>query len=271
MNTYEVKENTNVLNYLMILGYNKTKAKALLKYRQVLVNGNPAVFNTAVAMDDTLTIIKSKESSLDIIYEDKDILVINKPSGLLSERTAHVHDKTAFMYAKDYLSKKHETVYLVHRLDKETSGVLMFIKNKKLYEELTSHWNDYVTTRSYIAIVEGLLKEEGKIDKSLLENKGQTVYISKEGKTAITLYKSLSYNKSYSYIHLQLKTGRKNQIRVHMSSIGHPVAGDKKYGAKSNPIKRLALHADRFGFVHPFTHQKMEFYAPVPESFKKFK
>ena len=127
--------------------------------------------------------------------------------------------------------KKKEKAYLVHRLDQDTSGVMMFVKNKKLYEELTHNWNDYVLERSYQAIVEGTIKKDGRIENYLSENKMQKVYVSnKKGKKAITNYHVLKNVKGYTLLDVFIETGRKNQIRVHMSSLGHPIAGDRKYG-----------------------------------------
>lgn len=266
-----VKE--QVLMDYLLQNYNRTKAKNLLKYKEVQVNGKIITqYDYALKIGDHITISKSVPSSLpfDIIYEDHECIVINKPSGLLSERTAKESKRTAYMMVKNYVNKKHEQLYLVHRLDQDTSGVLMFVKDKKLYEYLTHHWNACVTTRSYYAVVEGKMNGSGTIDNYLAESRGQEVYITKKGgQRAITHYQTIVSSKQCSLVHVLIDTGRKNQIRVHMASLHHPIMGDKKYGARSNALKRLALHADTFSFIHPFTHKEMTFTTDIPESFEK--
>ncbi|MCD7810134.1 MAG: RluA family pseudouridine synthase, partial [Erysipelotrichaceae bacterium] len=201
---------------------------------------------------------------------DKDIIVIDKPCGLLSEETNKEKQKTAYNLVKQYLKNKHENIYLVHRIDQYTSGILMFVKTKELYQSLTHNWNKYVLTRGYLAIVEGHLhKKQDTIINQLSEAKNQTVYISSHGKKAITHYHVIQETKQYSLLEIYIDTGRKNQIRVHMSSMNHPIIGDNKYGAKTNPIKRLGLHAHEFSFVHPLTHKEMHFTSKMPESFEK--
>ena len=218
--------------------------------------------------------IKAPQPDLpfDILYEDKEIIVICKPSGLLSEQTQNENEKTAYQMVKNYLQKKKENIYLVHRLDQYTSGVLMFVKTLKLYELLTNDWNHYVKVRGYIAIVEGKMPHmKGTIENYLAESKTQNVYITSKdkGKKAITHYKQICSNKRYTMLEIHLDTGRKNQIRVHMASIHHPIIGDSKYGATQNPLHRLGLHANEFMFVHPLTHKEMRFVAKTPDSFEK--
>ncbi|WP_173432190.1 RluA family pseudouridine synthase [Sharpea azabuensis] len=239
--------NDQILMDYLLENYNRTKAKNMLKYKEVKVNGKVITqYDYALKAGDDV------------------------PSGLLSERTAKESKRTAYMMVKNYVGKKHEQLYLVHRLDQDTSGVLMFVKNKKLYEYLTHHWNDCVTMRSYYGVVEGKMIGRGTIDNYLAESRGQEVYITKKGgQRAITHYEAIVSNKRCSLVHVLLDTGRKNQIRVHMASLHHPIMGDKKYGARSNELKRLALHADTFSFIHPFTHQKMTFTTAIPDSFEK--
>ena len=195
------------------------------------------------------------------------MIVINKPSGLVSEETRNNKYQTAFYMVMEYCRKKRQQCYLVHRLDQDTSGVLMFVKNKKLYQELTHNWNKYVKTRGYVAILEGQCRKSGTIKNHLVEDKQLKMRIAKEGQLAITHYKPLEVSKDYTMMEVFLDTGRKNQIRVHMASLNHPIIGDKKYGARTNPLKRLGLHAHEFAFTHPFTHKTMTFKAPLPSSF----
>ncbi|MCD8028196.1 MAG: RluA family pseudouridine synthase [Erysipelotrichaceae bacterium] len=249
----------------------KNDIKNLLKYKKIKVDG---IIVTHVAYPlkiGQIVEINTDKNTLpfDILYEDKYIIVIDKPCGLLSEETNKEKNKTAYTIVKNYLKTKHENIYLVHRLDQYTSGILMFVKNKELYQLLTHNWNQNVKLRGYIAIVEGhLSQKQNTIINKLNEGKNQTVYISNIGKTAITHYKVMKENKHYSLLEIFLETGRKNQIRVHMSSINHPIIGDNKYHAKTNPIKRLGLHAHQFGFINPLTHKNMYFESQIPESFE---
>lgn len=270
---YKVKEKTILMDFLLSQGIKRGDVKNHLKYKQVLVNGIvTSQFNFELKQGDEVEVGKDKKprnSKLDIIYEDNEIIVINKPCGLLSERSYKETNKTAFNYVREYLSAKKEDTYLVHRIDQYTSGVLMFVKNKKLYDLLTSDWNNLVKTREYIAIVEGNIEpKENKIETLLYENKAQLVKVSKtEGKPAITRYKTLKSNNDYSMLQVDIDTGRKNQIRVHLSYIGYPIVGDDKYGEKISPVKRLGLHANKFEFIHPINKKLYSFEAPVPYSF----
>lgn len=270
---YKVKNNDILMNFLLTQGLKRGDVKNHLKYKQVYVNDVVTTkFNYELKAGDVVEIVKEKRSrnnKLDIIYEDDEIIAINKPCGLLSERSYKEVNKTAFNYVKEYLALKKENVYLVHRIDQYTSGVLMFVKSKKLYDLLTSDWNNLVKTREYIAIVEGDIKpKENKIETLLYENKAQLVKVSKtEGKKAITRYKTIKSNKDYSLLQVDIDTGRKNQIRVHLSYIGYPIIGDDKYGERISPIKRLGLHANKFEFVHPVNKKIYSFEAPIPYSF----
>lgn len=272
---YVVQENISLMEFLLKeTSKKRNDIKILLKYKNVYVDGHIETYYAYNLQIGQVVEIQTKrnETSLDIIYEDKEIIVINKPCGLLSEKAGHEDQKTAYYMVKQYLSHKKENVYLVHRLDQYTSGVLMFVKTKKLYDLLTHDWNRYVKIRGYIAIVEGQMKRtKGTIENYLAESKTQIVYITSrdKGKKAITHYKQIKANKKYTMLEIHLETGRKNQIRVHLSSIKHPIIGDKKYGSRSNPIQRLGLHAHEFMFIHPMTHKEMRFVSKTPESFDK--
>ena len=197
------------------------------------------------------------------------MIVINKPSGLVSEETQNNKYQTAFYMVMEYCRKKRQQCYLVHRLDQDTSGVLMFVKNKKLYQELTHNWNKYVKTRGYVAILEGQCRKSGTIKNHLVEDKQLKMRIAKEGQLAITHYKPLEVSKDYTMMEVFLDTGRKNQIRVHTADMGHPVCGDIKYGNGDDPCQRLCLHAYVLCFYHPVTHQPMEFETPIPAEFRR--
>lgn len=272
---YNVDQQMPLMEFLLLKsGKKRNDIKKLLKFENVYVDGNVQTYYAYdLQVGQTVEInTQKKDFSLDILYEDQEMIVIDKPCGLLSEQTSKETQKTAYYLVKQYLAKKNESIYMVHRLDQYTSGILMFVKNKKLYELLTHDWNKYVKTRGYIAIVEGQLKKpKGTIENYLAESKTQNVYItSKEnGKKAITHYKVIKTQKRYSMLEVYLDTGRKNQIRVHLSSLNNPIVGDQKYGSTSNPIKRLGLHAHEFMFIHPITHKEMRFVSKTPESFNK--
>lgn len=240
MREFTIKKESQLLPFLNeVLG---KKAKNELRHGNVRVNGEVITRHDHALKPGDRVSVGRQALSFPILYEDKDIIVIDKPAGLLTERTARMKDKTAYMMVKEYLARKREKIYLPHRLDRETSGVLMFLKNKALYEELTHHWNERVTERSYIALVEGRTDQKGRIDTPLLETKSQQVIVHPKGKKAITLYETIRQGKDYSLVHLNLLTGRRHQIRAHMASIGHPVAGDRVHDAKTNPCHRLCLH-----------------------------
>ena len=180
-------------------------------------------------------------------------------------------EKTAYHYVSEYLKKqdRKQKVFIVHRLDRETSGVLMFCKNEKIRDLLQKDWNKIVYLRGYMALVEGKGIKNGTLKNYLAESKSQQVYVtSKEkGKLAITHYKAIKEMKNQTLLEIQLDTGRKNQIRVQLSNIYHPIVGDKKYGATTNPLRRLGLHAHAFGFIHPVTKKKYEFKVDCPKEF----
>ena len=184
---------------------------------------------------------------MDIVYEDKELLVVNKEPNYLTIATDKEKFKTLYHEASTYVKKQHpkNKVFIVHRLDKDTSGIVIFAKNQSKKQELQNNWEN--TTREYIAIVEGKMKKDKEVLKDyLIEDKTLNVYITKDkrrGKLAITEYEVLFSNKQYSILKINIKTGRKNQIRVQLSNIGHPIMGDKKYGSKLNLMRRMALHA----------------------------
>lgn len=210
-----------------------------------------------------------------ILYEDNYIIAINKPSGLLSVATDRERDVTAYRLVKDHLAygNKRSQLFVLHRLDRDTSGILLFAKTREVQEALQSRWSEMVTERGYMAIVEGLPdKPEDELRSFISENRAMVVYQSHsdQGKLAITKYKVTKFGQGYSLLKIDILTGRKNQIRVQLSSIGHPIAGDKKYGAKSNPIGRLALHADRLTFTHPVSGESIRLRIPLPGRFHIF-
>lgn len=212
----------------------------------------------------------AKKGKMDILYEDKYIIIINKPAHLLTISTEKEKNRTLFSYVYDYLKKKNKNnkVFIVHRLDKDTSGIVMFAKDEKTKFYLQDNWDSF--KRNYVAIVEGKVKNKKGILKSYLQET-KTLYTysvnDKNGKLAITEYEKVLENNQYTMLSLNLKTGRKNQIRVQLSDMGNPIVGDKKYGAKKNPIRRMALVANTLEFIHPKTHEKIVIDIDIPSSF----
>lgn len=217
----------------------------------------------------------SKNKKMDILYEDKELLVINKPSGLLTIATEKEKWNTLYHQAREYVKKQNpkNKIFIVHRLDKDTSGIVVFAKSEKLKKELQNDWENLAKTREYIALLCGIPKnKKGAIKSYLKESKTLQVYSTNDtsGKLAITNYEVLVSNKEYSLVRINILTGRKNQIRVAMSDLNCPIAGDKKYNAKKNPFRRLCLHASTLELVHPITKKVYVFESRYPVIFDKF-
>lgn len=280
----KVKNKMELMKYLIenLKKQSRNNIKTLLSKEQVTVNGKIVKqFNYLLEVGDTVEIDWNKKRDIkiskgvNIIFEDRDILVVEKESGLLSISTQkNKNERTAYKILMDYVKNKNynERIYIVHRLDRETSGVMLFAKNEKVKQILQENWKDLVKKREYAVLVEGILKEkQGTIKSYLKENKSYITYstVDKNGKLAITNYKVIKEKKECSFLLVSLETGRKNQIRVHMSDIGHPVLGDKKYGSKNNGLKRLGLHALNLKFIHPITKRIISFESNLPQEFKK--
>ncbi|HZJ87049.1 MAG TPA: RluA family pseudouridine synthase [Erysipelothrix sp.] len=274
-----VEKEDTLLNYLYSadLPYSRSKIKSLLKHKCVSINAETTTqFDDPVYKGDTVVVIphnRSLDTPLNIIYEDKDILVIDKPYGLLTVATRKKEDVTAYKLASAYVKKQNSLnkIFVVHRLDRDTSGVLMFAKNQRVQKEFQDNWNDNVIDRNYIAIVEGKMKEkEGTVESFLQENKTTHMYSTDTGLHAITHYKVIREMKENTVVSIRLDTGRKNQIRVHMSDLKHPIIGDRKYNASTNPLKRMGLHAYRLEIKNPNTNKTYKFEAPLPRNFVRF-
>lgn len=209
---------------------------------------------------------------LDIIYEDKEIIVVNKEAKLLTISTDKVKNHTLYNEVSNYVKKQYpkNKIFVVHRLDKDTSGVILFVKNEKIKKAFQDNWENIAIKREYVALVEGNNIGKGIIKSYLFETKTLQVLSSNnpnKGKLAITEYESIKESKKYSLVKINILTGRKNQIRVHLNLIGHSIVGDKKYGALTNPLNRLGLHATRLVITHPFTKEIMIFESNVPQVF----
>ena len=267
----EVKEKSKLLEYLV---NNKIKSrkdlKAYLKYGNIYVNGKVSTkFDRELREGDKIEIreTKDKDFDIDIIYEDKNIIVVNKPSGLLSISTETETSYTMYKIVSNYLKSvnKNNKVFVVHRLDKDTSGLMVFAKNEIIKEYLQNYW-DKISIRKYVAVVEGITKEH-EIIESFLEESDIYVYSSKTGKKAITEYNKIRNSDKYSLLDITIHTGKKNQIRVHMKDINHPIVGDRKYGAKDFSLKRLALHA--YFLSLDIEGKKLLFETKIPNNFLK--
>lgn len=279
---FVVEKDCELLEFLRekLQKLSRNNIKSLLSHKEVLVNSKPvSQFDYRLREGQRVEINHSHsrtnepKSLIDIIYEDEEIIAINKPAGLLAIATDRETTRTAYHLLTEYVRIKNpkSRIFAVHRLDRETSGVMIVAKNENIKRLLQDNWTDIVLNRGYIALVEGrLLKKEDIIKSWLLETKTHFMYSSNtqgDGLEAVTEYKVISENDSYSLLSINLHTGRKNQIRVHMRDIGHSIAGDKKYDAMTNPMKRLCLHANILELKHPQTGEIMRFETPVPKLF----
>ena len=278
---YPVNKNIELLEFLLetLKGQSRNSVKSLLTNHRVSVDGAPiSQYNFQLTKGDVVIISKTPihkktRSNLPIIFENDEIIVINKPSGLLSIASDKEKGSTAYRMLTDYVQQKdkHNRIYVVHRLDEDTSGVLMVAKNEKLRDALQDKWNELVSSRGYYAIVDGLLEQKkGSVSSYLKKNAQNMMYSSKkkgDGQFAVTHYQVLAESNNYSFLDVHIDSGRKNQIRVHLGDLGHHVIGDDKYGNPTNPIKRLGLHAYELVLKHPFTGKVMKFNAPLPKEF----
>ncbi len=260
----------------------RKSVKSLLEQKQIMIANRVVTrFDYPLEPGMEVFVLKKKAAQevtlrkMNLLYEDEHLLVIEKSSRLLSVATAKENEETAFSILKSYVKSNNTKaqLYVVHRLDRDTSGVMMFAKSKEAQLKLQDNWDVAVTKRLYYAVVEGRVpKEAGEIVSYLQENKSLKMYSSKtsgEGQKAVTRYRVLKSNARYSLLEVELETGRKNQIRVHLQDMGHSIAGDKKYGALTDPLRRLALHAGILEFSHPITGECLHLATPVPAIFDK--
>jgi 23S rRNA pseudouridine1911/1915/1917 synthase len=252
----------------------------MLARGQIAVDGwTVTAYNHPLRPGQTVTIqaeAPPKEiplAGLKLLHEDDDVIVVVKEAGLLSIAADDKEELTAYRQLMAHVRNRNasQRIFVVHRLDRDTSGVMMFAKSERVQQELQTTWQDTVQERTYVALVEGQVKKpEGTVSSWLKENKAMKMYSSpypNDGQHAVTHYKVLQANRSFSLLEVRLETGRKNQIRVHMQDLGHPIVGDKKYGSRSRAIGRLGLHARVLAFVHPTTGQLMRFEADIPKLF----
>ena len=288
-----VKEASTLMEFLLahMGGMARASVKQLLGHRLVTVNGEVQTrHDTALKAGDKVVVLNSRGNiqlthpKLRLVYEDEHLLVVEKKPGLLTVAAHPGSTETTVMSILRAYVKRQDpraNVYVVHRLDRETSGLLVVAKSEQLQEYMRTYWRELVTERTYVALVEGQLdKPEGRITTWLTEDKRNAMVYSSPvddgGQKAITNYRVLDTRdtdeadprKGLSLVELHLETGRTNQIRVHMASIGHPVVGDRKYGhgEEYSPVDRLCLHAMVLEFIHPATEKRIHFETPIPKS-----
>lgn len=260
-------------------GISRNKVKAILSGHGVSVDRKLVTqYDFELSPGMVVRVSKHKRSTelnskfVKIVYEDKDIIVIEKNIGILS-MAATTQTFCVKTILDEYFKRRHFkcTAHVVHRLDRDTSGLMIYAKNVEVQQILEENWQNIVTDRRYVAVLCGKMeKEGGTVTSWLKDNKAFITYsspVDNGGKYAVTHYHTLKTNDDFSLVELKLETGRKNQIRVHMQDLGHPVAGDVKYGNGRNPIGRLALHAFRLNFYHPRTREFMNFETPFPTPF----
>ena len=278
-----VKEPIGLMDFLIAKGsMSRNKVKTLLTHRVILVDKKITTqYNfelqpgMLVQMSKRHKYTEFRSQLLKLVYEDAYLIVVDKREGLLSIGTERQKERTAHRILNEYVqrSARQNRVYIVHRLDKDTSGLMVFAKDEKTKRRLQDNWEHIVTDRRYVAVVSGNMEQDrGTVTSWLKDNQVYITYSSltnNGGEKAITHYTTLKRANGYSLVELQLETGRKNQIRVHMQDLKHPVVGDVKYGDGNDPLGRLALHAFRLCFRHPVTGEPMRFETPIPPAFNK--
>lgn len=282
--SYEVTEETTLLPFLLqvLSNKNRTEVKAMLKYRHIALKGKPVTqFDTPLLPGDKVDVnfgrsfYKFKNPQVRIMYEDEWMVVIEKASGLLSVANDSEKENNAYCIVRDYVrhDNPNAELFTCHRLDQYTSGILMFVKDRELQKELRENWDFYVKERKYVCVTERVPeKPEDEIRSLLTENDRLQVHSTDnedEGRLAVTHYRLLQSRGRYALMDIEIFTGKKNQIRVHMAEMGCPIAGDIKYGAETNPARRLMLHNYRFSIIHPVKGELMRFQLPFPQVFRK--
>ncbi|MCE1197534.1 MAG: RluA family pseudouridine synthase [Marinilabiliales bacterium] len=282
MTQLQVNKSTTLLSFLMdkLTGKSRTTIKSLLRNRQVSVGPHaitqfdyPLEAGQMVTINSGIVPEQTRYRGMRILFEDPYLVVIEKEAGMLSIATAKEKILTTYSMLSHHVKKEdpNNRIFVLHRLDRDTSGVMVFAKSEAIQEVMQKAWQEAIVQRKYIAIVEGNLStDKGTVHSFLKENKMLVMYSTKipgEGQEAITHYEVLKRSDDFTLVSVELETGRKNQIRVHMKDLGHPIAGDKKYGSKVNPLQRTCLHANLLAFKHPATGEELSFETPPPSRF----
>ncbi len=269
-----------------IAGVKRADVKKWLKFGHFAIDGQvtnafdaPVAPGSVVELNLTRPFVVFRHPRLKLVYEDDDIIVVDKGYGLLSvdtETSKKSKIDTAYSILREYVKSVHPSnkIFIVHRLDRDTSGLMVFAKTIEAKEAMQHNWNNIVLERKYVALLDGEMeKESGEIRSHLAETSQHEVYSTEdpsEGKLAVTRFKVRKKGKGHTLAEFSLDTGRKNQIRVHARDLGFPITGDKKYGNGSGPLHRLALHAETLRFAHPITRRDMNFSSQIPSQFYKY-
>lgn len=263
-------------------GKSRSALKSMLAHRRVSVNGKiTTAYDYRLRAGDEVSINRGRAAAelrhpmLRIVFEDQWIIVIDKRNGLLSMGTDRQRDKTAYSILSQHvkLEDPSNRIFIVHRLDRETSGLMIFAKSEEVKRRLQENWQRVVIDRKYVAVVDGVMpSEEGEIDAPLAENRNRKMFVSRtpdedNAVDAVTRYRVLRSHEGRSLVELSLDTGRKNQIRAHLEYVGCPVAGDKKYSSRSTDAGRVCLHAYKLALYHPITNEKLFFSTSIPKLF----
>ena len=278
---YLVTADAPLLEYLLAnIKGTRNKIKATLKNRGIKVNGKIVTqFDFPLSKGMKISVSQSKRNDtfksryVKIVYEDKYIVVLEKAAGILSMAAGH-SSLNVKSVLDDYFKKTRQSchAHVVHRLDRDTSGLMIYAKDIETEQILEHEWHDLVYDRRYVAVVSGEMENDfGTVENWLKENKSYVTYsspIDNGGKYAVSHYNTLARDVDFSLVEFRLETGRKNQIRVHCQDLGHPVCGDVKYGDGNDPLHRLCLHAFKLCFFHPCTNERMEFETPIPTPFR---
>ena len=281
-NRLECLEEKPLLEWLLLnLKESKSKVKAILKGRGIIKKKKKVTqYDYQLKPGDKIAVSKSKRNDtfhnrfVKLVYEDRHLVVIEKAVGILSMAAGH-SSLNVKSVLDDYFKTTRQkcTAHVVHRLDRDTSGLMIYAKDKETELLLERDWHNIVYDRRYVAVVSGEMEDnEGTISNWLKDNKAYITFsspVDNGGKWAVTHFHVLNRSINHSLVEYRLETGRKNQIRVHSADMGHPVCGDIKYGNGDDPIHRLCLHAYVLCFYHPITHERMEFETPIPVAFRK--
>ena len=281
---YEVKEETTLLPFLFVSlsDLSKTEVKSLLKYKHIALKGSAVTqFDTPLSPGDIVEVnfgrsfYQFNNPQVKVLFEDQWLIVIEKASGLLSVANDTSREKNAYHIIQDYV--RHDNpeakLYVCHRLDQYTSGILIFAKDESLMNEMRANWDFYVKERKYMCVTENIPpRTEDTVESLLTQNEHLRVHSTNDesvGRLAVTHYRVIQTRGRYALLDVEIFTGKKNQIRVHMSEMGCPIAGDMKYGAETNPVRRLKLNNYRLSFIHHVTGELMRFTLPTHAVFRK--
>lgn len=270
---YLVEKETSLFSFLEERGISRKKSKQYLKNKEIFVNGKMVTtYDFLLKKKDRVRLVVRMDKDILILYEDRYLLVVDKPYHMLTIADSNTKENTLYFKLSSYVKQKNKKnkIYVVHRLDFDTAGLLVFSKTMEVKEILQKNWQS--TKREYQALVHGKVKNADTLKFHLKENRVGIVYATEKDsytKEAITEYTCLGFKRDISFVNIEIKTGRKHQIRVSFKEIGHPILGDTKYGVKDS-YKHLYLHASKLVFTHPITNKMLVFEKSVPEEFRKY-